>query len=169
MLLRKVIKQQIFTAKKESVIDLGSNSIRMLIYEEFNKSQIPIFNEKAVCSLGNNLEINGKLDPLGVQYSLKVLERFKNILDNSKVTNVHLFATAAVRDAKDGSEFKATVEKIFNCEVEVLTGEQEAERSALGVHQNHSNAFFFQNPASLSSRIVELTCLANHNRPASDN
>lgn len=133
MLLRKVIKQQIFTAKKESVIDLGSNSIRMLIYEEFNKSQIPIFNEKAVCSLGNNLEINGKLDPLGVQYSLKVLERFKNILDNSKVTNVHLFATAAVRDAKDGSEFKATVEKIFNCEVEVLTGEQEAERSALGV------------------------------------
>ena len=88
MLLQKVIKKQIFAAKKEAVIDLGSNSIRMLIFEDFNKSQIPIFNEKAVCSLGNSLELTGKLDPLGVQYSISVLERFKNILDNAKVTEI---------------------------------------------------------------------------------
>ena len=67
MLLQKVIKKQIFAAKKEAVIDLGSNSIRMIIFEDFNKSQIPIFNEKAVCSLGNTLYLTGKLDPLGVQ------------------------------------------------------------------------------------------------------
>ena len=133
MLLQKVIKQKIFTAKKEAVIDLGSNSIRMLIYEDFEKSQIPIFNEKAVCSLGNSLELTGKLDPLGVQYSISVLERFKNILDNAKVTEIYIFATAAVRDAKDGSHFKSVVENIFNKDVEILTGEQEAERSALGV------------------------------------
>ena len=133
MLLQKVIKKKIFSAKKEAVIDLGSNSIRMLIYEDFEKSQIPIFNEKAVCSLGNSLELTGKLDPLGVQYSISVLERFKNILNNSKVNNVNIFATAAVRDAKDGPYFKSVVEKIFDNEIEVLTGEQEAERSALGV------------------------------------
>ena len=133
MLLQKVIKQKIFSAKREAVIDLGSNSIRMLIYEDFEKSQIPIFNEKAVCSLGNSLELTGKLDPLGVQYSISVLERFKNILNNSKVNSVNIFATAAVRDAKDGPYFKSVVEKIFDNEIEVLTGEQEAERSALGV------------------------------------
>src|SRR5210317_1444866 len=133
MLLQKVIKKQIFAAKKEAVIDLGSNSIRMLIFEDFNKSQIPIFNEKAVCSLGNTLSLTGKLDPMGVQYSLSVLERFNNILQNAKVNDVYIFATAAVRDAKDGEHFKQVVEKIFNKEVEVLTGDQEAERSANGV------------------------------------
>ena len=133
MLLQKVIKKQIFAAKKEAVIDLGSNSIRMLIFEDFNKSQIPIFNEKAVCSLGNTLSLTGKLDPLGVQYSLSVLERFNNILQNAKVNDVYIFATAAVRDAKDGEHFKQVVEKIFNKKVEVLTGDQEAERSANGV------------------------------------
>ena len=133
MLLQNAIKQKIFSAKKEAVIDLGSNSIRMLIYEDFEKSQIPVFNEKAVCSIGSTLELTGKLDPLGVQYSITVLERFKNILDNSKVSNVNIFATAAVRDAKDGVYFKKVVEKIFDQEVEILTGEKEAERSALGV------------------------------------
>lgn len=133
MLLQKVIKQKIFSSKKEAVIDLGSNSIRMLIYENFEKSQIPIFNEKAVCSLGDSLELTGKLNPIGVQYSISVLERFKNILNNSRITNVNIFATAAVRDAKDGPYFKSIVEKIFDNEIEVLTGEQEAERTALGV------------------------------------
>ena len=133
MLLQKVIKQKIFSAKKEAVIDLGSNSIRMLIYEDFEKSQIPIFNEKAVCSLGSSLELTGKLDPIGVEYSISVLERFKNILGNSRVSNINIFATAAVRDAKDGPYFKSVVEKIFDNQVEILTGEQEAERSALGV------------------------------------
>ena len=133
MLLQNAIKQKIFSAKKEAVIDLGSNSIRMLIYEDFEKSQIPVFNEKAVCSLGSTLELTGKLDPLGVEYSIAVLERFKNILDNSKVFNVNIFATAAVREAKDGVYFKSVVEKIFDQEVEILTGEKEAQRSALGV------------------------------------
>ena len=109
MLLQKVIKQKIFSSKKEAVIDLGSNSIRMLIYENFEKSQIPIFNEKAVCSLGDSLELTGKLNPIGVQYSISVLERFKNILNNSRITNVNIFATAAVRDAKDGPYFKSIV------------------------------------------------------------
>ena len=64
---------------------IGLNENR--IYEDFEKSQIPIFNEKAVCSLGNSLELTGKLDPLGVQYSISVLERFKNILKGKKIRN----------------------------------------------------------------------------------
>jgi exopolyphosphatase/guanosine-5'-triphosphate,3'-diphosphate pyrophosphatase len=133
MLLQKVIKKQIFPSKKQAVIDIGSNSIRMLIYEDFESSQIPIFNEKAVCSLGSSLEKTGKLDTKGAKYSVSVLERFKNILDNSRVSDFHVFATAAVRDAEDGEQFKEIISKIFNKDVEVLTGEQEAERSALGV------------------------------------
>ena len=48
MLLKKVIQQKVFPAKKDAIIDLGSNSIRMLIYQDFTNSQSPVFNEKAV-------------------------------------------------------------------------------------------------------------------------
>jgi exopolyphosphatase / guanosine-5'-triphosphate,3'-diphosphate pyrophosphatase len=133
MLLKKVIQQKVFPAKKDAIIDLGSNSIRMLIYQDFTNSQIPVFNEKAVCALGKTLDKTGRLDPEGVEYAYNVLERFKNILDNSKISSCEVIATAAVREAKDSKEFIEKVEQILNQKVNVLTGEEEAERSALGV------------------------------------
>ena len=133
MLLKKVIQQKVFSAKKDAIIDLGSNSIRMLIYQDFINSQIPVFNEKAVCALGKTLDKTGRLDPEGVEYAYNVLERFKNILDNSKISSCEVIATAAVREAKDSKEFIEKVEQILNQNVNVLTGEEEAERSALGV------------------------------------
>ncbi|MEY4146345.1 MAG: exopolyphosphatase [Pseudomonadota bacterium] len=65
---------------KEAIIDLGSNSIRMLIYDNILNSQIPVFNEKAVCQLGKNLDRTGKLDPKGAEFALTVLKRFKEQL-----------------------------------------------------------------------------------------
>ena len=73
---------------KEAIIDLGSNSIRMLIYDNILNSQIPVFNEKAVCQLGKNLDRTGKLDPKGAEFALTVLKRFKQILSNLKVKNI---------------------------------------------------------------------------------
>ena len=79
---------------KLAIIDIGSNSIRMLIYEDFSSSRVPFFNEKAVCELGKNLDKSKKLNRSGTEYALKVLKRFSEILNVSKITNLKIIATA---------------------------------------------------------------------------
>ena len=73
---------------KEAIIDLGSNSIRMLIYDNILNSQIPVFNEKAVCQLGKNLDRTGKLDPKGAEFALTVLKRFSRYLVILRLKNI---------------------------------------------------------------------------------
>ncbi len=132
MIIEKALKEKKLI-NKEAIIDLGSNSIRMLIYDNLLNSQIPIFNEKAICELGKNLDRTGKLDPKGSEFALSVLQRFKRILINLKVKKFKIIGTAAVREATDSKLFISKVQKIFKKKVEVLTGVEEAENSALGV------------------------------------
>ena len=132
MIIEKALKEKKLI-NKEAIIDLGSNSIRMLIYDNLLNSQIPIFNEKAICELGKNLDRTGKLDPKGSEFALSVLQRFKRILINLKVKKFKIIGTAAVREATDSKLFISKVQKIFKKKVEVLTGTEEAENSALGV------------------------------------
>ena len=132
MIIERALKEKKLI-NKEAIIDLGSNSIRMLIYDNLLNSQIPIFNEKAICELGKNLDKTGKLDPKGSDFALSVLQRFKRILSNLKVKKFKIIGTAAIREATDSKLFVAKVQKILKKKVEVLTGIQEAENSALGV------------------------------------
>jgi len=132
MIIERALKEKKLI-NKEAIIDLGSNSIRMLIYDNLLNSQIPIFNEKAICELGKNLDKTGKLDPKGSDFALSVLQRFKRILSNLKVKKFKIIGTAAIREATDSKLFVAKVEKILKKKVEVLTGIEEAENSALGV------------------------------------
>ncbi|GEM_PF-566741 len=132
MIIERALKEKKLI-NKEAIIDLGSNSIRMLIYDNLLNSQIPIFNEKAICELGKNLDKTGKLDPKGSDFALSVLQRFKRILSNLKVKKFKIIGTAAIREATDSKLFVAKVEKILKKKVQVLTGIEEAENSALGV------------------------------------
>ena len=132
MIIERALKEKKLI-NKEAIIDLGSNSIRMLIYDNLLNSQIPVFNEKAICELGKNLDKTGKLDPKGSDFALSVLQRFKRILSNLKVKKFKIIGTAAIREATDSKLFVAKVEKILKKKVEVLTGIEEAENSALGV------------------------------------
>jgi len=127
-----ITKQKDFI-NKEAIIDLGSNSIRMLIYDNILNSQIPVFNEKAVCQLGKNLDRTGKLDPKGSEFALNVLKRFKQILSNLKVKKYKAIGTAALREATDAKEFIAKAQRIIKKKIIILSGNQEAENSALGV------------------------------------
>ena len=86
---------------KLAIIDIGSNSIRMLIYDDFTSSRVPFFNEKAVCELGKNLDKSKKLHKSGKIYALKVLKRFSEILNVSKINNLKIIATAVLREATD--------------------------------------------------------------------
>lgn len=122
-----------------AIIDIGSNSIRMLIYEDFNSSIVPFFNEKAVCELGKNLDKSRKLNKSGKEYAIKVLKRFNEILNVSKINNFQIIATAALREATDAQDFVKEIENIFSTSVKILSGDQEAEYAAEGVKVSFKN------------------------------
>jgi exopolyphosphatase/guanosine-5'-triphosphate,3'-diphosphate pyrophosphatase len=115
------------------VIDIGSNSVRLVIYEGLARSPTPIFNEKVLAGLGREVHSTGLLAPDAVEKALKALRRFRALCDRIDVPYVHVIATAACRDAKNGKEFVANAERICGTRIEVISGKREAELSALGV------------------------------------
>ena len=115
------------------VLDVGSNSIRLVVFEGDGRMPIPLFNEKAFCGLGAGLRETGYLSEQGVRSAMENLERYFTIAKGMNVSEVRVMATAAVRDARNGDEFVAVVEARFGTRVTVLSGHEEARLSALGV------------------------------------
>jgi len=116
-----------------AVVDIGSNSVRLVVYERLSRSATPVFNEKELCGLGRGLASRGRLDPGPIASALTALRRFRALTDQMNVASVHVLATAAAREASNGAEFIASVEQITGVPVSVLSGAEEARLSALGV------------------------------------
>ena len=144
-----------------SIIDIGSNSIRMLIYDDFSSSRVPFFNEKAVCELGKNLDKSKKLHKSGVEYAYRVLKRFYEILNVSKISNIKIIATAVLREATDVRPFIENIEKLFKKRIEILSGDEEAICSAEGVKIGFDNVDGLV--ADLGGGSLELTRVENGN------
>ncbi len=123
-----------------AVIDVGSNSVRLVVYDKRSRSLVPIFNEKALPGLGKGLERTGKLNAEGRKDALMNIRRFVALTRAMNVTDVEMLATAAVRDAKDGKEFAKEIERATGVAVRVISGEEEARLSALGVLAGVPNA-----------------------------
>ncbi|MEL7042073.1 MAG: hypothetical protein AAGL90_11150 [Pseudomonadota bacterium] len=120
-------------AEKIAVIDIGSNSCRMVIYERSGAALIPYFNEKTMAGLGRELSETGRLSPSGKALALKTFHRFRAITASLGIKKLRAAATAAVREASDGAEFKTQAESILGVPITVLTGSDEGRLSALGV------------------------------------
>ena len=116
-----------------AVIDIGSNSLRLVVFDKRSRCPVPVFNEKALPGLGRGLEKSGKLNPEGVRSALINIARFVTMAEAMGVEDIDLLATAAVRDAGDGKPFAAEIEKKTGRKVRIVTGEEEARLSALGV------------------------------------
>jgi exopolyphosphatase / guanosine-5'-triphosphate,3'-diphosphate pyrophosphatase len=116
-----------------AVIDIGSNSLRLVIYDGVRRSPRTLVNEKVMCGLGRNLEATGKLDPDGVALARANLHRFFTLARDISVRRLDVLATAAVRDASDGRGFVADIERRHRLKVQILSGEQEGRLSACGV------------------------------------
>jgi exopolyphosphatase/guanosine-5'-triphosphate,3'-diphosphate pyrophosphatase len=116
-----------------AVVDVGSNSIRLVIYRIEGRAILPLLNERAAVGLGRGLRETGVLSPEGVVEAIAALKRFRLFLDARGVNDVIAVATAAVREAADGPDFAATVAEILRAELSVIAGEEEARASALGV------------------------------------
>src|SRR5690625_137027 len=115
------------------VIDIGSNSVRLVVFDALQRAAIPLFNEKVLCGLGAGLERTGRLNPEGWALALETLSHFSGLAEAMQVSRLELLATAAVRDAEDGAAFVREAEARSGHRIRVLTGEEEARLSALGV------------------------------------
>lgn len=115
------------------IIDIGSNTVRLVVYNGETRIPVPLHNEKATCALGKGLEKTGLLNAEGVKLAFDTVARFARIAESLEVSRLDTLATAAVRDARDGEEFVRAIEKRCGIKVQTLTGKQEAKRSALGV------------------------------------
>ena len=115
------------------VIDIGSNSVRLVVYEGAVRAPFPIYNEKILCGLGRSMQADGSLEPASVERALAALDRFKAIVRTLRAKNVQAIATAAVRDAVDGADFIQRAQDVLGVEIQVLTGEREAQLAANGV------------------------------------
>jgi exopolyphosphatase/guanosine-5'-triphosphate,3'-diphosphate pyrophosphatase len=92
-----------------AVVDIGSNSVRLVIYRQEGRALWTVFNEKVLAGLGRGLDQTGRLSREGVRDALTALRRFKAVLDAARPSSVHVVATAAVRDAQDGPQFTAQI------------------------------------------------------------
>jgi exopolyphosphatase / guanosine-5'-triphosphate,3'-diphosphate pyrophosphatase len=116
-----------------AVIDIGSNSVRLVVYEGLTRSLTPIFNEKVLAGLGREVLSTGLLAEDAVDKALAALGRFRALARGMLAGKQFAIATAACRDASNGREFIARAEKVIGVPITIVSGKREAELSALGV------------------------------------
>lgn len=119
--------------KPVSVIDIGSNSVRLVVYEGAKRNPVPLYNEKVLCGLGRSLASTGNLDEEGVERALRALRRFHALSEQIGAHRIEVIATAAAREADNGPEFVRRAQNILQADIDVVSGKEEAELAAAGV------------------------------------
>jgi exopolyphosphatase/guanosine-5'-triphosphate,3'-diphosphate pyrophosphatase len=116
-----------------AIVDIGSNSVRLVAYEALSRAPMPIFNEKSLCALGHGVVTTRRLPQDGIDKAIAALRRFRVVCDMLGAAKPLVIATAAARDATNGAEFLAAATAAIQAPVTLLSGPREAELSALGV------------------------------------
>ncbi|MBU0822931.1 MAG: Ppx/GppA family phosphatase [Alphaproteobacteria bacterium] len=117
---------------RSAVIDIGSNSVRLVVYEGPARAPAVIFNEKVAAGLGRGLSIDGRIADEDAARGLTALRRYALLARHMEVKNLQCVATAAVRDAENGPEFIASAAEA-GLKIRLLSGEEEAEAAGYGV------------------------------------
>lgn len=116
-----------------AVVDIGSNTVRLVVYDAPTRLPIPMFNEKAQCELVRGMTKSGRLNPDGVERAISSLSRFVGLSRAMGVDRIELVATAAVREASDGPAFVNRIRRELGIDVTVPSGADEAKLAALGL------------------------------------
>lgn len=120
-------------ARPVAVLDIGSNSVRLVVYERHARSLTPLYNEKSACALGRGIAQTGRLAQSNMDKAIEAMKRFALVARMMRVGKIYILATSAVRDAENRDEFVAAVEAVMETPVRVLSGQEEAHFAALGV------------------------------------
>jgi exopolyphosphatase/guanosine-5'-triphosphate,3'-diphosphate pyrophosphatase len=115
------------------VVDIGSNSVRLVLFDGAARSPAYFYNEKLMCGLGAGMSETRRLNPEGRERALQALKRFKVLAEGMDLPPLTVVATAAVREAEDGPEFREDVLRETGLRIWVIGGEEEARLSAQGV------------------------------------
>ncbi len=115
-----------------AIIDIGSNSVRLVVYEGAARLPAILFNEKVMAGLGRSLSETGAIDTAGLARARQALARFAALAGEMRVSELRTVATAAVRDASNGGELTRAAE-LLGLNVELLSGVEEATAAGLGV------------------------------------
>ncbi len=140
-----------------AAIDIGSNSVRLVLYRLEGRAVWTVFNEKVLAGLGRDLATTGRLSPDGVILAMTALRRFAAVLEGVRPERTLIAATAAVREAADGPEFCERVAAETGLRIRVLTGEEEAKYAAMGVLAGAPDAHGVS--ADMGGASLELTRL----------
>ena len=125
--------EAITSDKRIALIDIGSNSIRLVIYRAGGRLPHPQFNEREVCRLGEGVMVNGVLAKDRIDHAMETLSRFAMILRHSQIERLEVFATEAVRRASNNMDFLIPAEALLGVPIRILKGSEEAMLSAKGV------------------------------------
>ncbi len=117
---------------RSAIIDIGSNSVRLVVYDGPRRIPFILFNEKVMAGLGASLGKTGRIEPEAMDRGLRAIARFAHLCRAMEVDDVRCVATAAVRDAANGPDFIARA-AAMGLSIELLTGAQEAIAAANGV------------------------------------
>lgn len=127
--------------KQIAVVDIGSYTVRLVVYEANRKNQLtPVVNEKATCGLVNGLDKNNHLSDEAIKNVLKAIKKFAQVLAEVKPYKTYILATAAVREAENGSFLAEEIEQLLKAPVQVLAETEEARYAAYAVLQNDTKA-----------------------------
>jgi len=116
-----------------AVVDIGSNSVRLVVYEGLMRAPATIHNEKSICAIGRDMVTTGRLHVQGMEMALEALARFRFLADGLGATIREAVATAAARDAQNGQDFIAKAQTAWGSPIRILKGEEEAKLAAEGV------------------------------------
>ncbi|MEI9997191.1 MAG: Ppx/GppA family phosphatase [Rhizomicrobium sp.] len=116
-----------------AVVDIGSNSVRLVVYENETRAAATLHNEKSICGIGRDMVSTGRLHAEGCSQALQALARFRMLADGLGTVTREAVATAAARDASNGQDFVRRAEAAWGAPVRVLSGQEEARLAAHGV------------------------------------
>lgn len=116
-----------------AIIDIGSNSVRMVVYDQLGRAPLPRYIEKSLCRLGDGLAQTGAISIQAMRRTIEALRRFRAIADAMGVSRIDVTATEATRRASNGPALAAAIEDQTGLVVRVLDGAEEARFAALGV------------------------------------
>jgi exopolyphosphatase/guanosine-5'-triphosphate,3'-diphosphate pyrophosphatase len=116
-----------------AVIDIGSNSVRLMVFDDTQTPPLPLINEKQYCALGAELTTTGLLCEAGRKKALETLAGFKAILDKQSISKVYTIGTEALRAAGNAAVFIEDVKALTGFTIEVISGEEEGRLASEGV------------------------------------
>ena len=146
-------------ARPVAVLDIGSNSVRLVVYERHARALTPLYNEKAACALGRGVAETGRMADENVSRALTAIKRFALVVQLMRVGKTTILATSAVREASNREAFVRAVESIMDARVSVLSGEEEAHYAALGVRSGMPD--FTGVVGDLGGGSLELSAIEN--------